>query len=96
MDAYTGARWSELISQRPGLYDRAARRFPIRRPIREAGGQIEEALRPKSKAGRRWIELPFFLAVLYEVLVDSCRYRRVFTGARGAVLRRREPGWPLI
>src|SRR5262249_200259 len=42
MNGYTGARWSELISQKPGQYDAVDHQIPIRRPIREAGGQIEE------------------------------------------------------
>ncbi|MFI0445499.1 hypothetical protein [Actinomadura sp. 6N118] len=52
MDAYTGAPWSELISQRPGLYDRTNKQIPVRRPLREAGGQVEEAPRPKSPRGQ--------------------------------------------
>jgi integrase len=88
MNGYTGARWSELISQKPGHYDQVNHQIPIRRPIREARGQIEEAPRPKSPAGKRWIQLPPFLAVLYEVLLEDCPRARVFAGARGAVLRR--------
>ncbi|HXA62983.1 MAG TPA: hypothetical protein VNW94_27880, partial [Streptosporangiaceae bacterium] len=84
LDGYTGARWSELIAQKPGHYDRAGRRFPVRRPIREAAGKIEEAPRPKSPAGRRWIQLPPFLADLYQPVVDGCPHVRVFTGARGS------------
>jgi integrase len=53
MDGYTGARWSELISQKPGQYDEVNRQIPVRRPIREARGQIEEAPRPKSPASKR-------------------------------------------
>ncbi|KAB2341636.1 hypothetical protein F8566_40815 [Actinomadura rudentiformis] len=87
MDAYTGARWSELISQWPGLYDRTNKQIPVRRPLREAGGQIEEAPRPKSPASKRWIQLPPFLATLYEALINECPYRRAFTGARGGALR---------
>ncbi|MCW2897917.1 MAG: phage integrase family protein [Streptosporangiaceae bacterium] len=88
MNGYTGAPWSELISQKPGHYDQVNYQIPIRRPIREARGQIEEAPRPKSPAGRRWIQLPPFLAVLYEALLEDCPRARVFAGARGAVLRR--------
>jgi integrase len=88
MNAYTGARWSELISQKPGLYDPEGKRIPVRHPIREAAGRFEEAPRPKSPAGRRAIQLPPFLAIIYEALLaDSC-HRLVFTGQRGAVLRR--------
>ncbi|HXA59922.1 MAG TPA: hypothetical protein VNW94_12230 [Streptosporangiaceae bacterium] len=50
LDGYTGARWSELISQKPGLWDRINKQFPVRKPIREAGGKLEEAPRPKSRA----------------------------------------------
>jgi hypothetical protein len=57
MNGYTGARWSELISQKPNQYDEVNRQIPVRRPIREAGGQIEEAPRPKSPASKRWIQL---------------------------------------
>jgi len=64
LDGYTGARWSELISQKPAVYDQIGKQFPIRRPIREAAGQFEEAPRPQSPAGRRWIQLPPFLALL--------------------------------
>ncbi|GAB3979262.1 integrase [Actinoallomurus acanthiterrae] len=88
MNGYTGARWSELISQKPGQYDQVNHQIPVRRPIREARGQIEEAPRPKSPASRRWIQLPPFLAILYEALLEDCPRARVFAGARGAVLRR--------
>jgi integrase len=88
MNGYTGARWSELISQKPNQYDEVNRQIPVRRPIREARGQIEEAPRPKSPASKRWIQLPPFLASLYETLLADCRHGRAFTGARGAVLRR--------
>jgi hypothetical protein len=54
MNGYTGAPWSELISQKPGHYDQVNYQIPIRRPIREARGHIEEAPRPKSPAGRRF------------------------------------------
>ncbi|HXA58743.1 MAG TPA: hypothetical protein VNW94_06225, partial [Streptosporangiaceae bacterium] len=88
MNAYTGARWSELISQKPGLYDPEGKRIPVRHPIREAAGRFEEAPRPKSPAGRRAIQLPPFLAIIYEALLEDSRHRLVFTGQRGAVLRR--------
>ncbi|GAA2638153.1 hypothetical protein SMC26_22965 [Actinomadura fulvescens] len=87
LDGYTGARWSELISQKPNQYDKDLKRFPVRRPIREARGKIEEAPRPKTPTGRRWIQLPPFLAQVYEPLVIDCPYERVFTGERGGVLR---------
>ncbi|MCW2914039.1 MAG: phage integrase family protein [Actinomycetia bacterium] len=65
-----------------------------------ASGKIEEAPRPKSRAGRRWIQLPPFLAMLYEALVDNCADERVFLGPEGGILRRsnftrryRRPAW---
>jgi integrase len=88
MNGYTGARWSELISQKPDRYDQLNHQIPVRRPIREARGQIEEAPRPQTRASKRWIQLPPFLALLYEHLIDTCPYRRTFTGARSAMLRR--------
>jgi hypothetical protein len=51
LDGYTGARWSELIVQKPEHYDWAGKRFPVRLPIREAAGKIEEAPRPKFAGG---------------------------------------------
>lgn len=56
---------------------------------REAKGKFEVAKRPKSKASKRWIQLPPFLAALYEALLeDLAGDDWVFQGPHGGLLRR--------
>jgi integrase len=49
---------------------------------------VHESPGPKASASRGCIDLPPFLATLYQALLDDCWHRYVFTGACGAVLRR--------
>lgn len=40
MDAYTGARWSELVGQQPHEYNGERRDIRIERPLKEIGGKV--------------------------------------------------------
>jgi hypothetical protein len=62
MDVYTGARWSELVGLQPYEYDEINKAIRVQQPLAEARGQLVKASRPKTPAGRRWIQLPPFLA----------------------------------
>lgn len=103
-DAYTGARWGELTGQRPEEYDEINRSILIRDPLKETGGKLSQGLpepkkqtargrrrkrsTTKTPAGTRWVDLPPFLAAVYEDLMASHSHPLVFTTARGAPLRR--------
>ncbi|WP_315987570.1 tyrosine-type recombinase/integrase [Actinomadura sp. HBU206391] len=47
-----------------------------------------KAQRTKTPAGKRWVQLPPFLAELYEALLDDCQTAFVFVGEKGGTLRR--------
>ncbi|MBV2364109.1 hypothetical protein ACFPZ0_06570 [Streptomonospora nanhaiensis] len=68
MDASTGARWSELVGLQVEEYDEVNRAIVVRRPLRESGGRLAKASRAKTPAGKRWVQLPDFLDVLYRRL----------------------------
>jgi hypothetical protein len=57
-------------------------------PLAEAHGQLVKAKRPKSPASKRWVQLPPFLADLYERLLGDCDRSFVFVGEKGGLLRR--------
>jgi integrase len=40
MDAYTGARWSELVGQQPHEYNAERRDIRIQNPLKEVGGKV--------------------------------------------------------
>lgn len=88
MNAYTGARWSELVVLRPHDYDEVNRAIPVRTPLREVAGAMEVAKKPKTPAGKRWVQLPPFLDRLYTQLIQVCEHEYLFTGPQGGLLRR--------
>jgi integrase len=88
MDGYTGARWSELVGLQPHEYDEVNRAIRVMEPLAEAQGKIVKAKRTKSPAGKRWVQLPPFLADLCEALLEDCDRSYVFVGEKGGVLRR--------
>jgi len=88
MDGYTGARWSELVALEPHEYDEVNRAVPVRAPLRESGGRMSKAKRPKTPAGKRWLHLPGFLNAVYTDLVVDSEEGLMFTGSRGGMLRR--------
>ncbi|MDA0565146.1 tyrosine-type recombinase/integrase [Streptomonospora sp. S1-112] len=89
LNGYTGARWSELAGLEPHEYDEVNRAIPVRTPLRETAGRVAKAKRAKTPAGKRWIQLPDFLAALYtDLLVQAEPGQPVFAGRRGGYLRR--------
>jgi integrase len=88
LDAYTGARWSELVGQQPHEYDEINKAIRIAEPLAEARGRLVKAERPKTPAGKRWVQLPPFLADLYEDLLEQTEHPYVFVGDKGGQLRR--------
>jgi integrase len=88
MDGYTGARWSELVGLQPHEYDEINRAIRVHEPLAEAKGQLIKVKRTKTPAGKRWVQLPPFLAELYESLLDECDRAFVFVGEEGGNLRR--------
>ncbi|GAA1748511.1 tyrosine-type recombinase/integrase [Streptomonospora arabica] len=88
MDAYTGARWSELVGLQPHEYDEVNGAIAVHRPLRETGGKLVKAPRTKTPAGKRWVQLPPFLDQLYRGLLAHSAREYVFTGAQGGQLRR--------
>jgi len=88
MNAYTGARWSELVALQAHEYDEVNRAVPVRTPLRESGGKMSKAAQPKTPAGKRWLHLPGFLDALYTDLIAQSETELVFTGAHGGALRR--------
>lgn len=88
MDGYTGARWSELVALEPHEYDEVNRAVPVRTPLRESAGKMSKAKRPKTPAGKRWLQLPDFLNAIYTDLITDSEQALVFTGSRGGMLRR--------
>lgn len=88
MNSYTGARWSELVVLQPHDYDEVNHAIPVRTPLREVDGALEAAKKPKTPAGKRWIQLPPFLDLLYTHLIEGCEHEYLFTGPRGGLLRR--------
>ncbi|MGH3373754.1 MAG: hypothetical protein ACRDP6_03350 [Actinoallomurus sp.] len=85
MDAYTGARWSELVGLQPHEYDEVNRAIRVVEPLAEAKGQLVKAKRPKSPASKRWVQLPPFLADLYEGVLEDCDRAFVFVGEKGGL-----------
>lgn len=51
VNAYTGARWSELVAPRPHDYDEVNRAVPVRAPLCEVAGRLETAKSPKPPGG---------------------------------------------
>jgi integrase len=88
MDGYTGARWSELVGLQPHEYDEINKAIRVQEPLTETGGTLAKAKRTKTPAGKRWVQLPPFLAELYEALLDDCIPPYVFVGEKGRNLRR--------
>jgi Phage integrase family. len=103
MASYTGARWGELAGQTRAEYDRVNRAIRIIEPLTETAGVLAKGgrdvsevptegrrrrARTKTPAGTRWVQLPPFLAALYEALMASHESRYVFVGRRGGLLRR--------
>lgn len=88
MDGYTGAHWSELVGLQPHEYDEINKAIRVQEPLAEARGTLTKAKRTKTPAGRRWGQLPPFLAELYEALLDECTHPYVFVGEKGGNLRR--------
>lgn len=89
LNAYTGARWSELVALEPHEYDEINHAVPVRTPLQETAGRLKKAKRAKTPAGKRWIQLPDFLDALYTDLLEEAEPGgAVFTGARGGQLRR--------
>lgn len=43
MDAYTGARWSELVGQQPHEYNHERRDIRVQSPLKEVGGRVHKA-----------------------------------------------------
>ncbi|WUI02846.1 tyrosine-type recombinase/integrase [Spirillospora sp. NBC_00431] len=89
MNGYTGARWSELVGQQPHEYDEINKAIRIAEPLAEARGRLVKAERPKTRASKRWVQLPPFLADLYEPLLEQTEHSYVFVGDKGGRLRRR-------
>lgn len=89
LNGYTGARWSELVALEPHDYDEVNHAFPVRTPLQETAGRLTKAKRTKTPAGKRWIQLPGFLAALYTDLIDDAEPgASLFAGSRGGQLRR--------
>lgn len=88
MNSYTGARWSELVVLQPHDYDEINHAIPVRTPLREVAGTLEVAKKPKTPAGKRWIQLPPFLDLLYMDLIEAADHPYLFTGPQGGLLRR--------
>ncbi|MFD0772339.1 tyrosine-type recombinase/integrase [Streptomonospora algeriensis] len=89
LDAYTGARWSELMGMQPHEYDEVNGAIAVHRPLRETGGTLAKAPRTKTPAGKRWVQLPPFLDGLYRgLLSDTAGGAFVFAGPHGGQLRR--------
>ncbi|MBB4930653.1 hypothetical protein F4561_001473 [Lipingzhangella halophila] len=65
LNAYTGARWSELVALESHEYDEVNHAIPVRTPLQETAGRLKKAKRAKTPAGKRWIPLPGFLNALY-------------------------------
>jgi integrase len=87
-DGYTGARWSELVGLEPFEYDEINKAIRVHEPLAETRGHFVKAKRPKTPASKRWVQLPPFLAGLYETLLDDCARPYVFVGENGGNLRR--------
>lgn len=89
LNAYTGARWSELVALEPHEYDEVNHAIPVRAPLQETAGRLKKAKRAKTPAGKRWIQLPDFLDAVYvDLLAEVEPGGAVFTGSRGGQLRR--------
>ena len=89
LNSYTGMRWSEQVALRSCDYDNIVPAVPVRAPIRETGsGRMEIADKPKTPAGRRWVQLPPFLDALHSDLARSCEQEYLFTNFSGGWLRR--------
>ncbi|MFI0479712.1 tyrosine-type recombinase/integrase [Actinomadura sp. 9N215] len=88
LDGYTGARWSELVGQQPHEYDEINKAIRIAEPLAEARGRLVKAERPKTPTSKRWVQLPSFLADLYEPLLEQAEHPQVFVGDKGGRLRR--------
>ncbi|MFB9831706.1 hypothetical protein [Actinoallomurus acaciae] len=77
-----------MSALQPHEYDEINRAIRVVEPLAEAQGQLVKAKRTKSPAGKRWVQLPSFLADLYEALLEDCDRSFVFVGEKGGVLRR--------
>ncbi len=98
MVAFGGLRWGEVIALRRGDFDEGERMVHISRSFVELDGDVIEGP-PKSAAGVRSVSLPPVLAVEVKAHLDKYvgadAEALVFTGAKGAPLRRSNfaPKW---
>ncbi|MDA2807193.1 tyrosine-type recombinase/integrase, partial [Nocardiopsis suaedae] len=89
LNGYTGARWSELVALEAHEYDEVNHAVPVRTPLQETSGRLSKSKRPKTPAGKRWIQLPGFLNALYvDLLTRTEPGVPVFAGAQGGRMRR--------
>lgn len=68
--AYTGLRWGELAGLRPERVDTLRRRIEVADQLTEVNGELSFGP-PKTKAGRRTVSLPRFLADMLGEQIES-------------------------
>lgn len=92
--AFAGLRWAEVIALRRSDLDLNERVIHVTRQFVEVGGQVV-AGPPKSAAGVRTVAVPPVLEQHLARFVASERDALVFTGSKGATLRRSNfsPKW---